>query len=582
MARATGIEIGETAVVVAELDGSPKSFKLVGAARAPIDDAAEGPARRQAETDALKKALKQAKARREQTTLGVRAGVAIIRELVLPFTELEQIKKVIKFESESHLHACDIDDVVVGFQKVGESGGKSRVLIFAVKKDDLRGALEVAARAGVDPLHVTLDVSGLFNLWRALPDAPAEGSQVVLDVGDRTTTVLVATADKLRVVRTVRLGSESITRSVASDLGVDRAAARRETEAFAEASARPFALAGETEGATATAVSTAAELKRDLVRDGHGAFARRLASEILRSVTSVQLEGRIGAVVLSGVGAEAAGLAEALEAAFEVPVRRLDPSTASSNKPKIEAAAGASAAAGLALVGLGHDAVGLDFRQEEFRFARKLDRVKTPLLLGLVFLFVVVAFLSIGEKLEGGQLAARQTFLIDSARRLGRDYLLPLAKDKAFQPIVGQKSPDEWERVIAEATGDDAVVKLLRVVAAAGSAVTDNYGWVPGQKTAAADNLTTSALTRLAAFMGALAKAKDRLGPFTIESLKLAEFEIVWTMDVQESTRWDVVKTELETLEGKPVATRGNDRPMERGMRRLEQCKLEWPRREDR
>ena len=60
-------------------------------------------------------------------TIGVQASRAVIREITLPFTDLEQIKKVVKFEAESHLHEIPIEDVVVAFHKISESGGKSRV-----------------------------------------------------------------------------------------------------------------------------------------------------------------------------------------------------------------------------------------------------------------------------------------------------------------------------------------------------------------------------------------------------------------------------------------------------------------------
>ncbi len=38
MARSTGIEITETSVRVAELDGSAKKYRIVGAAEVPIVD----------------------------------------------------------------------------------------------------------------------------------------------------------------------------------------------------------------------------------------------------------------------------------------------------------------------------------------------------------------------------------------------------------------------------------------------------------------------------------------------------------------------------------------------------------------
>ena len=152
MAKGTGIEIGTTAVTVAEIDGSPKKFRVLGAGRAAIEATAPGEERIKAVAQATRAAMKAARASREQVVVSIPSGDVIIREIQLPFTDEEQIRKVIKFESESHLHSCDIDDVVVAFQKFAESGPKSRVLIFAVKKDDIKNALDALDRVGIDPV----------------------------------------------------------------------------------------------------------------------------------------------------------------------------------------------------------------------------------------------------------------------------------------------------------------------------------------------------------------------------------------------------------------------------------------------
>lgn len=575
MARATGIEIGENAIVVAELDGSPKKFRLVGAARVLIGDAEDAAGRRKAAVAALKQALKQAKARRDAVTLGVQAGRAVIREITLPFTDLEQIRKVVKFEAESHLHDIPIEDVVVDFHKVSESGGRSKLLVLAVKKEDLAYALETAGLAGVDPLHVTVDAAGLFNLWRALPDGAGDGATVLIDVGERTTTAIVAAGDRVRQIRTIRLGADSVTRAVAADLGVAPAEAEREKRAFAEAAARPFALAGET-AAGGGAIATAEQVKRDLVRDGHGGFARRLANELLRSVSSTLLDRKLESIHVTGVGAETPGLAKELGDAFGVTVKTLDPGAVLDHKLKNEDLRGVASGAGLALVGLGQNALGLEFRQEEYRFARKFDRVRTPLLFGLVLVFVAAAFLSIGEELRNRELKARVGFVGAAARKLGEDYLLPLAKSPEFAAIVGQKNPDDWDKLLRTVAPEDLARRLIRESGVASEVVSKNYGWKPGESTAAADNLTTSALTRLAAFLQGLKKAKDKIGPFTVDKMVVTEFDVTWTMSVQELTRWDALKVDLEGLDGKPTATRGNDRPDQGGMRKLEGCKLEW------
>jgi type IV pilus assembly protein PilM len=575
MARATGIEIGETAISVAAVDGSPKKYRLTGAARVLIEESDDPAVRRKAEIAALKQAVKQAKAHRDFVTLGVKASRAVIREITLPFTDVEQIKKVIKFEAESHLHEIPIEDVVVAFHKVSETGGKSRILIFAVKKDDLRDALESASAAGLDPLHVTVDAGGLFNFWRSLPDAQGDEAHVLLDVGEKVTVAVICAGDRVRQVRAIRAGTETVTRAVAAELGVEKGEAAREANEYAAKAARPFAVAGDLAptGGTATAV----ELKREIVREGHGGLARKLVSEVLRSVTSCLTDRKLASVVLTGVGAGAPGLASEFERAFGAPVRRLDPATEIEHKLKEGAASHVAGATGLALVGIGQDVLGLDFRQEEFRFARKLDRVKTPLLFGLVLIFILAAFLGIGEYLRYNELQLRLDAAGKEARELGRGFLLPLAKTQQFAVIIGQKNADDWERLLSNSKPEDVARALMRESDVAAEFVTKNYGWKPGEKTAAADNLTTSALTRLAEFMKALQKAKDRIGPFTVDKLSIGEFEITFTMTVQESSRWDVVKQEFENLDTKPTATRGADRPQEPGMRRLEGCKLEWP-----
>ncbi len=578
MARATGIEIGETAITVAELDGSPKKFRLTGAARVRIEDASDAAGRRKAEVQALKQAYKQAKAHRDFVTIGVQASRAVIREISLPFTDPEQIKKVVKFEAESHLHEIPIEDVVVAYHKISEAGGKSRVLIFAVKKEDLQSALDIAGDCGLDPLHITVDASGLFNLWRALPDGQGDGAHVLLDVGERVTLAIITTGPHVRQIRAIRAGTETVSRNVAAELGVDRGEAAREARAFADKASLPFAVAGDISpsgGAAGTA--TAVELKRDILREGHGGLSKKLVSEVLRSVTSVLTDRKLESVILTGVGSGTPGLASEFERAFGVPVRRMDPGAEIEHKLKDGAADGAGAAAGLALVGLGQDVLSLDFRQEEFRFARKLDRIKTPLLFGLVLIFILAAFLAIGEFLRYKELQVRIETVGKAARDLGRDYLTPLAKTQQFAVIVGQKTSDDWEAVLSGTKPEDIARALIRESDAASEFVTKNYGWKPGEKTAAADMMTTSALTRLGDFMKALQKAKDRIGPFTVDKLIVAEFEITFSMTVQEISRWDVIKAEFENLDSKPVATRGQDRPQDPGLRRLDGCKLEWP-----
>ena len=82
----------------------------------------------------------------DNVSVAVDSGLAAFRSLRLPFTDDAKIEEVLKFEIESELPQWSIDDVIVDFlvQQRDEKG--SELLVTAVRKDDLRGVLDVCAR----------------------------------------------------------------------------------------------------------------------------------------------------------------------------------------------------------------------------------------------------------------------------------------------------------------------------------------------------------------------------------------------------------------------------------------------------
>jgi type IV pilus assembly protein PilM len=584
MAKGTGIEIGATAVTVAEIEGSPKKFRLVGAGRAPIEAAPAGEERIKAVAQAARAAFKAARASKEQVVVGIAAGDVIIREIQLPFTDEEQIKKVIKFESESHLHSCDIDDVVVAFQKFAESGPKSRVLIFAVKKDDIRDALDALDRIGIDPMHVTFDAAGLFGLWRALPPGAGEGTNVVLDVGEATTMALVTVGEHVRMARGLRLGTETITKAIASDLGVPKEEAREKTKQFTGKSAEVFALAGDLEEQEPTASTSTSVLQRDIIRDSHGGFATRLANEIRRSLSSVLLDGKVEAIWLTGSGAAAPGLEAALTAAFDVPVRRFDALEGVEHKATPEMQAVVAVPIGLALKALGHDPLALDFRQEEFKFARKFDRVKWVLAMGLGLLLFLFIFLLIHEMLEARAIMDRQRGVADLAKDRATKKYFPLLADKTHAGILDatEKKPDDIKKALDATANDRVVAEVAKLVRDGSGVLEKKFGYKPGEG-GSSQEVASSALNRLSHWVSCFKGLPELTGKYSVNRLFISSTEISWDMDLADEKDWDLLEICFKTIPGIKEVKRGAFKPAgaaaQPGMNfRMEGCKLEWPR----
>jgi type IV pilus assembly protein PilM len=583
MAKGTGIEIGATAVTVAEIDGSPKKFRLVTAGRAPIEAAPPGEERIKAVSQAARAAMKSARASKEQVVVSVAAGDVIIREIQLPFTDEEQIRKVIKFESESHLHSCDIDDVVVAFQKFAESGPKSRVLVFAVKKDDIKNALDALDRIGIDPMHVTFDAAALFGLWRALPPGAGEGTNVILDVGEATTTALVTVGDRVRMARGLRLGTETITKAIASDLGVPPEEAREKTRQFSGKSSEVFALAGDLEEQQPSPSTSTSVLQRDIIRDSHGGFAMRLANEIRRSLSSVLLDGKVEAIWLTGSGAAAPGLEGALTAAFDVPVRTFDALEGVEHKAPPEMQAVVAVPIGLALKALGHDPLSLDFRQEEFKFSRKFDRVKWVLAMGLGLSLFLFVFLLIHEMLEGRAIGDRQRGVAEMAKDRATKRYFPLISDKTHARILDatDKKPDDIRKQLDAAPTDRVVAEVAKHVRESGGILERKFGYKPGEG-ASSQEVAASALTRLSQWVACFKNKPEMVGRFAINRLFISSTEISWDMDLADERDWSALEACFKQI---PDAT--PERPAVRpagaqaqpGLNfRMEGCKLTWPR----
>ena len=164
MAKAVGLDIGSRACKVVVLEGGSKGAKVLRYAEHEYEYGEDGVLTPGVVLAALKKAVHDAKAPKQVVSLAMPAEQCILREISVPFTNEDQIKKVVKFEFEPHLHSAAIEDVVLDYIITGPSRTGSRLLIFACLKDALQRKLDQLRAVGIDPLHVDIDMTALFNV----------------------------------------------------------------------------------------------------------------------------------------------------------------------------------------------------------------------------------------------------------------------------------------------------------------------------------------------------------------------------------------------------------------------------------
>ncbi|MSR75440.1 MAG: hypothetical protein EXS14_08235 [Planctomycetes bacterium] len=577
MARATGLQITETAVRVVEIDGSVNKYRVVTSGEAAIVPGPDGTRDNEALTAAVRACFKSSKAGRERVILGLPAARTVIRELQLPFTDNAQLSKVIKFEFESHMPTGGIEDYVVAFHKISESGPRSRVMVVAVLKSMLKEVLEALARGGIEPAQVDLDAAALCAASTSTTEtADEQSNDVLLDVDETTTTVVVTAAGRIRLVRSVRLGSETLVRVLAQDLGVDPAVAGEEARKVL-APAEPFGVAT---SVAAPANASHDELRAGIVVDRRNEFLRRLSSEVRRTITSVQLDGRITSVRLTGPACGAAELADELTASLGAPVSELVAFGAAENPVNGQTARNGVVALGLALKGVEYDPFQLDFRQEEFRFAHRFDRVRNPLVFCAVLILILLGFLSIWQWNRMAKLGSQIDQLASDGRRVFKDLVVDRAKDPKRMETMNFAKSDEAQALFTSIEALPPELQIARMLAALRPPmehIEKSYGvHFDGEKaTASPENTARSAVGRLDQFMAVLAASRERTGKLFIDRLEVGSSIIVWSMRVESPDAFSILKEGIIKLEGVKICEPGPI-ALKDGLNGYEGCRIEF------
>lgn len=404
MVKTVGIDAGDHAVKIVELDGNYRKTRLLRVHEQVIADAAT-------RVDTVASAARAAfdAGMKGEVFLGHPCREAVLRVIDLPFKGHEAIRKVVKAEIEGEIHSHVVDDMIVDFHELGATPeGGTRVLVGSVPKEALRNQLKVLSKVSIEPESVDLDT---MSLWRAAhwagafegsaADPASAGCTAVVDVGARSVKIILVEGEQLVEMRALRLGDAAIGEEVARHLGVPAASTR-------EAVRRGLATGSDQEvevedvvPATGNEQAPAAPTKRVVtvthaqVEAAQTAFLQRLARELVRYLTSSGKASRIKTLWITGGASRTPGIREMLQEVFSTEPRELDLLGRMQHDLDAEQAAALgpslATAIGLALTKFGGP-TGFNLRQEDLAFTRGFERIKFPLaiacMLGLLALFV--------------------------------------------------------------------------------------------------------------------------------------------------------------------------------------------------
>lgn len=226
--RRIGVDLGRTAVRVAEVDGAPgKPLRLLRfgeqalppgcVERAEVID----PRRVSA---AVRRACKAAGVRSRDAVLGVAGEHAIVRPLTLPAASREQMRASLPFLVQESL-PVPVGDCVLDFFPIHGDGHQVEGLLVAVPDAATTAAVEAVEQAGLRVVGVDL---AAFALVRAVvgPGGPHAVTAVV-DVGADGMQIVVAEHGVPQLVRFGAGAGAALVDELARLLGLDPGSAEQ-------------------------------------------------------------------------------------------------------------------------------------------------------------------------------------------------------------------------------------------------------------------------------------------------------------------------------------------------------------------
>lgn len=224
-----GLDIGTTAIRIVQLHGSGPVKSLIRYAYVPVDSKlvlSDAKTDQQRLGQVIKELLDQARMNTRNVAVGIpsqRVFTGVVDFDRLPPSELA---KAIRYQADSliptPLEKSKIDWAVIGDSPKDKT--KVEVLLSSVENDFVEQRLDMLESIGLDVIAFEPDN---LALTRALVAQDAVQAQMVIDIGSKSTDIVVNANGAPRLTRAIPTGAEAIIRSASQNLNIDDKQARQ-------------------------------------------------------------------------------------------------------------------------------------------------------------------------------------------------------------------------------------------------------------------------------------------------------------------------------------------------------------------
>lgn len=218
-----GLDIGTTAIRLVNLKGNGPVKALAHYAYAPVDAkiaVSDSKADQQKLADAIRNLIISSRVTTRNVAVGIPSQRVFTTVVDIERLAPAEMNKSIRYQADSLIPTAP-DDSKIDWAVIGDSPKdktKVEILLTSVTNEFVEGRLDLLESIGLNVIAFEPDNLALSRSMVA-PDVMAP--QMVLDIGNKSTDLVVTMNGAARLTRSIPTGSESIIRAATQNLNID-------------------------------------------------------------------------------------------------------------------------------------------------------------------------------------------------------------------------------------------------------------------------------------------------------------------------------------------------------------------------
>jgi type IV pilus assembly protein PilM len=222
-----GLDIGSTAIRVVQLRGTGPTKTLDRYGSAPVTGSiavSDSKPDQQKLAQSVLGLVKQAGITTKNVAVGVPSNRVFTTVVDMEKLSPEELAKTIRYQADSFI-PTPLAESKIDWALLGDSPKdptKSEVLLSSVSNSYIESRLDILEEVGFNVIAFEPDT---FAVMRAIIAPEATTPQMVLDVGSRSSDLIIVVNGAPRLTRSIPVGTEAIIRAGIAGLGVDAAQA---------------------------------------------------------------------------------------------------------------------------------------------------------------------------------------------------------------------------------------------------------------------------------------------------------------------------------------------------------------------